>query len=271
VLKYPATRKGWLIQRISKEPIMANIVIKHGDEFATTSQIVAANTDNEHASVIRLVRDYQGHIEQFGTLRFEIAKSGGRPTEIAILNEQQSTFLLTLMRNTEIVVRFKVELVKEFYRLRNDEKLNRQIVGFGKPSVRDHMTAMKESFALLSKIKGVDQNLLATQSLRLVQDGTGIPVHDYYRVALPSPKINEIPELTATLIGKRYGKSGAGMNTELEGLGLIVRNDKNNPVLTEEGAKYGAMVPFTNRGHSDYQPKYFRTIFDLLDGMFQPA
>lgn len=60
------------------------------------------------------------HIEQFGLVRFEIAprakgQHGGGDVQFAILNEQQSTFLLTLMRNTEIVVRFKVELVKEFY------------------------------------------------------------------------------------------------------------------------------------------------------------
>lgn len=246
------------------------LVIKHGDEFATTSQIIAANTDNEHASVIKLIRDYQGHIEQFGTCRFEIAKSGGRPTEYAILNEQQSTFLLTLMRNSEIVVRFKVELVKEFYRMRNEGRVSNATLHNSKsPTVRDHMTAMKESFALLSKIKGVDQNLLATQSLRLVQDGTGIPVHDYYRVALPSPKIDEIPELTATNIGERYGKSARSMNTELEGLGLITRNEKKQPILTADGAKYGAMVPYTDHGHSGYQPKFFRTVFDLLDGLFE--
>ena len=101
-----------------------NLVIKHDGEFATTSEIIAANTDNEHASVMKLVRDYQGQIEQFGPCRFEIAvvkrpQGGGTSREVAILNEQQSTFLLTLMRNSEVVVRFKLELVREFYRLRS--------------------------------------------------------------------------------------------------------------------------------------------------------
>lgn len=101
-----------------------NLVIKHGDELATTSEIVASNTGNDHASVIKLVRSYKDKIEQFGSLGFEIQVGrsdgrGGQSREVAILNEQQATFLLTLMRNSEIVVRFKVKLVKEFYRMRN--------------------------------------------------------------------------------------------------------------------------------------------------------
>ena len=95
------------------------LVIKHGDEFATTSEIIAQNTDTQHKNVLELIGTYTEQIEQFGPFAFQTRKSGGRPTEYAILNEQQSTFLLTLMRNTEIVVRFKVELVKEFYRMRS--------------------------------------------------------------------------------------------------------------------------------------------------------
>ena len=103
---------------------MANLVVKHGEEFATTSGIIASNTGNEHASVIKLVREYQNHLEEFGSLGFEIQVSrsdgkGGQKREIAILNEQQATFLLTLMRNSDVVVRFKLELVKEFYRMRS--------------------------------------------------------------------------------------------------------------------------------------------------------
>ena len=38
-----------------------------------------------------------------------------------LLNEPQATFLLTLMRNTSIVTRFKLQLVMDFYAMR--EKL----------------------------------------------------------------------------------------------------------------------------------------------------
>ena len=42
----------------------------------------------------------------------------GRPTKVAFLNEQQATFLITLLRNNEIVLDFKSELVDWFYKMR---------------------------------------------------------------------------------------------------------------------------------------------------------
>lgn len=98
------------------------LVIKNGDEFATTSKIIADNTGSEHRAVLQLIEQYIQQIEEFGNSAFEMRNQkgcGGRPTKVAILNEQQATFLLTLMRNSEVVVRFKVELVKEFYRMRS--------------------------------------------------------------------------------------------------------------------------------------------------------
>lgn len=103
-----------------------NLVIKHGGQPATTSEIIASNTDNEHASVIKLVRDYQSQLEEFEGVRFEIVTfqtaGGKQKREVAILNEPQATFLLTLMRNSETVVRFKLALVKEFYDMRTQLK-----------------------------------------------------------------------------------------------------------------------------------------------------
>ncbi|WP_310625800.1 Rha family transcriptional regulator [Limnohabitans sp.] len=56
-------------------------------------------------------------ISAFGTLAFETRKSGGRPTEFAMLNERQALLLISLMRNTKAVVTFKVRLVQEFCRM----------------------------------------------------------------------------------------------------------------------------------------------------------
>ncbi len=83
-------------------------------EARTTSLMIAEGTENEHHAVIQLVRNYMNDLQEFGTLAFEMRKSAGRPTEFAALNEGQATFLLTLMRNNEIVVAFKKRLVKDF-------------------------------------------------------------------------------------------------------------------------------------------------------------
>lgn len=100
---------------------MTIVIIKDGDAVTTTLAI-AEGTQNDHASVIKLARTYQADLEEFGPVGFEIhvvtrPQGGGTPTEFAILNEPQSTLLLTYMRNTDIVRAFKKKLVREFWEL----------------------------------------------------------------------------------------------------------------------------------------------------------
>lgn len=97
------------------------IVTVFDGEAVTSTVTVARETDNEHASVIALVRKYQADFSEFGGVRFQIepfeTAGGAQSREIALLNEQQATLLLTYMRNTSIVRDFKKRLVKEFWRM----------------------------------------------------------------------------------------------------------------------------------------------------------
>lgn len=86
----------------------------------TTSLAIAEGVGNPHSSVIKLIRQNTSDLEEFGNIGFEIQNStsgAGRPTEYAILNEQQSTLLLTYMRNNDVVREFKKRLVKAFFEL----------------------------------------------------------------------------------------------------------------------------------------------------------
>lgn len=92
-------------------------------EPITDTLIVADRTGNQHASVIRLVRDNLGDFEKFGLVRFEIrprqtGQHGGGDIEYAVLNEQQATLLITYLRNTAPVRELKVRLVRDFYAMR---------------------------------------------------------------------------------------------------------------------------------------------------------
>lgn len=89
----------------------------------TTSMRVANGTENDHASVLRLIRDNLSDFEEFGMVGFEIrprpaGQHGGGDVQIAILNEEHATLLLTYMRNNAIVKDFKKRLVREFSALR---------------------------------------------------------------------------------------------------------------------------------------------------------
>lgn len=99
----------------------ASIVTLVDGEAVTTTGTIAHETGNEHASVIALVRKYQADFSEFGGVRFQIepfeTAGGIQSREIALMNEQQATLLLTYMRNTPVVREFKKRLVKEFWRL----------------------------------------------------------------------------------------------------------------------------------------------------------
>ncbi len=101
---------------------MNELVILKRDDIFTNSLIIARGTGNQHKSVIALIKKYIKFFERFGNLRFSDLKStnpqGGRPTKVYYLNEQQATLLMTFLDNSEIVIKFKVELVRQFYEMR---------------------------------------------------------------------------------------------------------------------------------------------------------
>ncbi len=95
------------------------------DEPYTTPEVIAEHTGIEYRSISDLIRRNKSDLEFFGVLRFEIvkltSKKGGRPKKVYHLNEQQATTLITFLDNTPQVKAFKVALVAEFFKLR-DEK-----------------------------------------------------------------------------------------------------------------------------------------------------
>lgn len=89
------------------------------DDVFTDSLVIASGTGNEHESVKALIKRYEPQFCELGALPISNRESsGGRPEQILTLNEPQASFLMTLLRNSEIVVKFKLRLVKEFYSMR---------------------------------------------------------------------------------------------------------------------------------------------------------
>jgi phage regulator Rha-like protein len=98
------------------------VTVKRNDVF-TDSMVIAQGTGVEHRKIKAAIRKNQKHLEEFGGLsaphQAENNVGRGRPETYYLLNEQQATFLITLLKNTEVVVGFKKELVKQFYKMRN--------------------------------------------------------------------------------------------------------------------------------------------------------
>lgn len=111
---------------------MANLVFLSKENIPlTTSEIIATALKKEHHVVLTLIRKYQTKIQRFGSLAFKMQvsrkdKKGGEKKTVAYLNEQQATFLITLMRNSDLVIEFKLALVKAFFEMRQQLQLQNQ-------------------------------------------------------------------------------------------------------------------------------------------------
>ena len=102
------------------------------------STAIAEHCGIQHHAVLQLIDKHLSSIESaFGYLAFEmrdnirLAKSGSQSTHhvrVAYLTEPQATFLITMFRNTDVVVRFKLALTQAFFALR-DRRENVAYVG----------------------------------------------------------------------------------------------------------------------------------------------
>lgn len=106
----------------AKIEVLKIVDVEKGVPKTTTLQI-ALGLGVQHKSVIQLVRSYKSDFSEFGLVTFEMRPRidglhGGGDTQYAVLNEQQATFLMTLMRNSQKVISFKKSLVKAFFEAR---------------------------------------------------------------------------------------------------------------------------------------------------------
>ena len=88
----------------------------------TTSEIIAECAEVKHDTVQSLIRNHQEDFESYGIIGFEIRKldGRGRPMKIYRLLLIQATLLITYLKNTAPVRKFKMNLVKAFFEMREE-------------------------------------------------------------------------------------------------------------------------------------------------------
>jgi len=99
-----------------------SLVEFHNGEGRAGTLLIAEGFQREHKNVTRLVKKHIKKFENLGVVNErKFQSTGGRPVIEYWLNEQQAVFLGTLFRNqNEIVVDFKLDLVKKFFEMRNE-------------------------------------------------------------------------------------------------------------------------------------------------------
>lgn len=94
------------------------IRIQKGEPVVST-EILAEGFGVTHQAVLKLIKKYDGHFQDIRKVGFEIRASGKNQTiKFFHLDEEQTAFLGTLLKNTSQVVAFKRRLTKEFFRMR---------------------------------------------------------------------------------------------------------------------------------------------------------
>ncbi|SEN71232.1 phage antirepressor KilAC domain-containing protein [Nitrosomonas marina] len=165
-----------------------SIVTITGDQPVTTTLAIAQGTKVEHKAVIQLVRNYLSDLEEFGRVEFKMSPfetaGGTQRREIAILNEQQATLLLTYMRNSDIAREFKKRLVKAFWEMaqklrskdRNPANLSRlQLIEMAMEAEKERIALehkveeLKEDSEALNRISKAEGSLCITDAAKTLQ------------------------------------------------------------------------------------------------------
>ena len=114
---------------MNKDPLPGGLVlikpIGSRMEPYTTADTVAEYAQVQQQTVEHIIRKHKSDLEEFGVLGFEIrlppaGSKGGRPVKCYHLNEQQATLLITYLKNTPPVRRFKKALVRGFFEARQE-------------------------------------------------------------------------------------------------------------------------------------------------------
>ena len=167
---------------------MNELVFCEKKEVFTDSMVIANETGNQHESVVRLISNNIDRMRRFGEINFTDLKSGkrGRPTRIYKLNEPQATLLITFLDNTDKVADFKMNLVEQFYKMkqvlfeksnfiwveqRKQGKLTRQaetdvikrLVEYAKEQGSEHSQMLYTTYSkLANKMAGITDRDFAT-------------------------------------------------------------------------------------------------------------
>jgi phage regulator Rha-like protein len=121
----------------------------------TDTLIISEATGVQHKNLLELVRSYIDDLQEFGRVAFQtqpFATEGGMQTrEVAVLNEEQTTLLITYMRNSEKVREFKKAIVKAFFEMRKTINGIKIATTDKREAYKDMMNALVEQRQFLGK------------------------------------------------------------------------------------------------------------------------
>ena len=244
------------------------------NEPRISHRLIAEQTDNSQVSIRKLIDKHTDKLELFGVLSFKMTKlnnseKGGRPEKTYYLNEQQATLLLTFMRNNEIVINFKVRLVKDFFQMR--EKLQQE----SKPSltIQDQILGLESAIKILKVNEASKILMLSTLYKNIGLETSYLPKYSdeqytyslshllkKFEIGVSAKKLNLILLSEGFLEVKTRKSTGSFIDEKTKEKKPKIRTFKS---LTEKGLKFGKNV-ISPHNQLETQPHYFENKFQEL-------
>lgn len=141
-----------------------NLVEERNGELLVSSITIAENINLLHDSLLSNISKYENEIKQFGalieqdfkeSLNISNNKSLLKQRKAYLLNENQTMLLINLSRNTDLVIKFKMNLTKAFSLMKN--KLFQKNLPTPLETARMLVQVLEEKEALLLTNKALEK------------------------------------------------------------------------------------------------------------------
>ncbi len=174
----------------------------------TNSKIISEKLGIQHRNIKKHLKDQEKYFLRFGLLVACATEStGGRPEEIIELNEEQSMFLMTLLKNTEEVVEFKFNLVKAFNFMKKElmvrintrhlvKEKRKELTDIIKNYVTDESNFKKFAFSNYSKL--VYKKVLG-KDVKKSKEERGLKEKDNLRDFLTLEELEKVQDLESKI------------------------------------------------------------------------
>ncbi len=234
------------------------------------SRLVSAQLDVEHKNTRDLINTYISQFQELGSLPFETEvkkrEVGATQEKFYLLNENQTYFLMTLVRNTEQAVELKKRLVQAFSECRRQVQAGQSTSPASRLAAFDALKLAKEG-ARVARIFGFTGNMVALSADCFAKRLTGISVLEYMGTA----------HLLADERGRTYTPTELGklcappltavkFNLLLESAGLQAK-EFDHWLPTDAASGLFEWLD-TNKRHSDGTPvkqiRWFKAVLERL-------
>jgi phage regulator Rha-like protein len=253
------------------------------NELVVSHRVIAEQTKNKVLSVQKLITDNISELEEFGKVRFEIeaiknSKNRVNEEKTYFLNEPQTTLLFTFMRNNEVVKKFKVCLVKEFYKMRKllenqnvSKNFKDQILQLEK-----EMIGLKTAIEILRPSEASKIGMTKTLFTQIGLNTSYLPEysdeeHTYsakallekFDVKISVQQFNKQMISAGFLETKTRKSSKYRTEKDVDGNEVKIPILKEFKSLTEKGLQFGKNI-ISPKNQLESQPHYFEKKFSEL-------